>query len=344
MPKKALETIANPGPVLTKSGFKNYDACINSYVGCEFGCSYCYVRWLVKDKELPWGEFVRIRSHIATKLPKELLKGTLKIDDGKKPVIMNGHQVLDEAGKPLKEQTYKVIPITSLRVVLGTMVDPWQPKEAKHRITRTVLQTLLRDDLPRVAKVGAFTRSPLVLQDLDLITRLPKRRIHFTVTPYKPSIMRKLEPYAPLTERRWDTIKKLKEAGIRVHVNIAPVMPTLSESLMEEWIGKVAELQADEFFIDPMQPYKESFESFKQALKDEPGVKWSEIEKTMLDREAYLDWKAKFYEMCHNIWHKVKHLAPNQLPIWSDHENHVWIDMRTRTQMNPKMYGDAVEG
>jgi hypothetical protein len=51
----ALVTVANKSKVITKSTFSGYDACINPYVGCEFGCSYCYVRFFTKDKNKPWG-------------------------------------------------------------------------------------------------------------------------------------------------------------------------------------------------------------------------------------------------------------------------------------------------
>lgn len=327
MPVKALETIAPKTGVVTKTGFNNYDVCINPYVGCEFGCSYCYVRFFVKDKQKEWGEFVRIREHIASKLPKELAKGFFRLIDGK-----------DEDG----DKKYRNLLVQDARLVIGTMTDPYQPKEVKHRVTRSALQILLRADLPKFKKVGIFTRSPLVLQDLDLIKQLPRPRVHFTITPYPAQVMRVIEPYSPATERRWDTIRKLKEAGVRVHINVAPVMPTISEEFVEEWVKRLVEIGVDEYFVDPMQPYKESFDAFREGCAKIPGLEWDKIEKVMTDRDSYLDWKYDYFQRWNTVRVKYQHLAPNQLPIWCDHENKVWVDMRSGEQMDQKNYGDDI--
>lgn len=341
MARKALATVAPRTKVITKSTFNNYDVCINPYVGCEFGCSYCYVRFFVKDDEKPWGEFVRVRKHIEEVLPKELRKGQVKLEDGRQPALDDeGKPILDEKGKPATKPKHKTLAISDARLVIGTMTDPYQPKEAKHRITRTALRILLQPDVPQFKKVGIFTRSPLVLQDLDLIRQLPKARVHFTITPYPHEVMRVIEPYSPLTERRWETVQKLKEAGLRVHVNVAPVMPGLSESLIEEWAERLARLGADEYFVDPMQPYKESFAAFKEGCSKVPGLDWSRIEAIMLDRDRYLDWKFDFFQKWNEARKKFQHLSPDQLPIWCDHENKVWVDMRSGEQMNRRGYGD----
>lgn len=340
MAKKALVMVAPRTKVLTKSTFKNYDVCMNPYVGCEFGCSYCYVRFFIKDKQRPWGEFVRVREHLEEVLPKELAKGQIKLADGREPVLNDeGTITLNEKGKPASKPHHKYLAISDARLVLGTMTDPYQPAEVKHRITRTALQILTRPSVPQFKKVGIFTRSPLVLQDLDLITKLPMARVHFTITPYPSTVMRAIEPFSPMTERRWDTVKKLKEAGLRVHVNVSPIMPGLSESFIEEWVQRLAELKVDEYFVDPMQPYKESFVAFKEACATVPGLDWSKIEETMLDKDQYLDWKFDYFQRWNDARKKVEHLVPDQLPIWSDHENKVWVDMRTGQQMNCRAYG-----
>lgn len=341
MPRKALETVAAKAKVLTKSTFSGYDACINTYVGCEFGCSYCYVRFFVKDDERPWGEFVRVRAHLAEQLPKELSKGYMKIADGRQPALDDAGNVLkDEKNKPITKPKYVTLPISETRLVIGTITDPYQPKETKYRLTRTALEILTREGVPQFNKVGIFTRSPLVLQDLELIKKLPRARVHFTITPFPHEIMRAIEPYSSVTERRWDTIKKLKDAGVRVHVNVSPVMPGMSEGMIEEFAERLAKLQVDEYFVDPMQPYKESFEAFREACATVPSLNWPEIEATMLDKDKYLDWKFDYLQKWNKAREQHQHLAPNQLPIWSDHEHKVWVNLRTGEQMNKRAYGD----
>lgn len=338
---KKVVTIASRSGLIAHTGFKNYDVTFNTYVGCEFGCSYCYVRFFIKDKDLEWGEFIRVREHVKEKLPKELNKGFVFVPQKD----LNGKsirtRVLDEDGNPTAKTkaVQQAIKIEDARLVIGTMTDPYQPAENKYRITRSALEILLNHS-HKFKKVGIFTRSPLVLQDVDLIKQLPKARVHFTITPYEHDVMRKLEPKSPLTESRWKIVAKLKEAGLRVHVNVAPVMPLLSESNIDEWARRLAELKVDEYFVDPMQAYNESFAAFKEACQDMPGVDWPRIEEIMQDESKYLAWKADYFHKWDTARKKYQHLAPNQLPIWSDHENHVWVDMRDGRQMSLKNYNN----
>lgn len=340
MSKKAVASVANRSKIVTKSTFNNYDACINPYVGCEFGCSYCYVRFFVKDPVLPWGEFVRVRAHIEDSLPKELSKGFFKFQDGRQSKLdESGNQCLDDKNVPISVPKHKIIKIQDTRLVLGTMTDPYQPKENKFKLTRKVLEILLRPGTTQFQKVGIFTRSPLVLRDLDLIKQLPKARVHFTITPLPHDIMRVIEPFSSLVQRRWDTIRKLKEAGIRVHVNVSPVIPMMSEPLIDEWVQNLVDIGCDEYFVDPMQPYADSFEAFKQACATIPSLDWNKIQSIMTNKNAYLDWKFDFFQQWNNKRKQIQHLAPDQLPIWSDHENKIWVDMRTGQQMDRRSYG-----
>lgn len=407
MATKAKITVAAKNKLITKSTFKNYDACLNSYVGCEFGCSYCYVRFFIKDDEKEWGEFVRVREHMANKLPQELASGYLKLGvkraklDNLVPVteaaevaarLGDSYKLLsddltvtinkaDETGNwqfllaktegqlilvAVRDggpnETYRArtvqeicekavawtdqdhlfkLPISKSRLVIGTMTDPYQPQEKKARITRTALEILTNPKTPQFDKVGIFTRSPLVLGDLDLIKKLPKARVHFTITPFPHEVMRAIEPYSPITETRWQTIKKLKDAGIRVHVNVSPIMPGMSEGFIAEFTKRLAEIGVEEYFVDPMQPYRESFEAFRQACLKVPTLDWKKIESVMTDKDEYLDWKHEYYQTWNKERKKYEKLAPNQLPIWSDHENKVWVDMRTGKQMDHRYYGDG---
>lgn len=337
MVKKATVTIANRSSLITATGFKNYDVCMNPYVGCEFGCTYCYVRFFIKDKDHDWGEFVRVRTHMANKLPKELRKNQVKLPDGHEMVMD------EETQEEKRKKKYRYVAIPDARLVIGTMTDPYQGVERKHRITRTALKLLTDPSFPQFQKVGLFTRSPVVLDDLDLLLKLPQARVHFTVTPFPPKVLRAIEPYSPIIKKRWEVVKALKDAGLRVHCNISPVIPGLSEEFIEEFAEMVAELQVDEYFVDPMQPYKESFESFQRVCQTLPEVDWPAIERTMTDKERYLDWKAQFFQRWDTARRKHQHKAPDQLPIWCDHENHTWIDMRTMKQMDHKHYGEEAK-
>lgn len=343
MPTKATLYVAKRGKLVVKSMFSGYDLCINPYVGCEFGCSYCYVRFTVKDENHEWGEFVRVRDHMTEQLPKELDKGFFRIADGHEIITdEEGNIQRTEAGKPSKRTINKTLMMSDARLVMGTMTDPYQPAELRHRITRTALE-IITNHPNQFKKVGIFTRSPLVVQDIDLIKKLPNARVHFTVTPFHQDVLRAIEPYSSMTKRRWDTVKELKDAGLRVHVNVSPIIPILSEGFEQEFIEKLVELQVDEYFVDPMQAYKESWEAFKKSARDLKNINFSDIEYIMLDRDRYSDWKLDYFQRWNELRKSIQHRAPNQLPIWSDHENRVWVNMLNGQQMSKREYGDDLK-
>jgi DNA repair photolyase len=314
--------VATRSTLLTKSNFKGYDACLNPYVGCQFGCAYCYVRFFVKDSEAKWGEFVRVREHLRDKLPKEVNRGYLKVARGR---VKNADGV--------KETLYDTIYNRDLRIVLGTMTDPYMPIERTHRITRSALEILSKGGYK---KIGVFTRSPIVLDDLELIATLPKARVHYSITPYDPESMKNLEPIAIRTESRFATIKKIKQAGIAVNVNVAPCIPTYSDPLIDDFCKKLADAEPNEFFVDPMQAYDESFKATREALSGDD--KWQSVETIVNDEVLFRRWKSDFREKWRTSWRQ--HGNSTTLPIWCDHVNHVWENLLTGELLNPRSYND----
>jgi len=292
---------ASRSKLIVPSGFNNYDLCLNPYVGCGFGCTYCYVRFFVKDKNHGWGGFVRTRDHVHDKLEKELTKA-------------NGHE-----GK---------------RIVIGTMTDPYQPQERRSRLTRSALKTILEHG--RFSKVGIFTRSPIVLDDIDLIARLPKARVHYTITPFRNDVLRLLEPVPIRTERRFDAVKKLIDAGIRVHLNVSPILPTWSEPFIVPFTMKISGLGVSEFFVDPMQPYRESFNAVFDAVSH--LEEWPTIRDLMLDKDRYNEWKDGQGRAWTDAWRR--HGDEDTLAIWCDHQRKIWRNMSTGQQMDHRLYGD----
>jgi DNA repair photolyase len=328
----AVIDASTSSPIISKTGFKGYDYCLNPYVGCGFGCSFCYVRFFVKDPNHAWGNFVRVRKHIFTKLATELRKplrgqGELRVNKNGKNYRTAGPIQTDILGNPIRIFRDK-------RLVIGTMTDPYQPIERKNRITRQTLKILL--DNPTFSKVGIFTRSPIVLEDLDLIRELPRARIHYSISPFPADIMKKLEPLAIRTSRRLDTIKKIKDAGIRIHVNVAPAVPHYSEQMTEELAQKLGEIGVDEFFVDPVQAYDQAFKKMNEVLQDD--AHWPAIAKVIGKKEDYLIWKQRYWEDWQKAWKLYGN--PDSLPIWSDHENHVWRNLLTGEHMDPSFYGD----
>lgn len=297
MPKSLKVVDASRNPVLTGSSFKGYDACVNTYVGCQFGCSYCYVRFFVKDEDRPWGDFVRLRRHVADRLPRELEKAR-----------------------------------RGIRVVLGTMTDPYQPAERLHRLTRTALEILGASD--RVSKVGIFTRSPIVEEDAELIASLPGARVHLSITPFPRESMLLVEKVPIVLRRRWQTVSRLVSAGVRVHVNVAPLVPVLSDGLASEFCRTIAASGASEFFVDPVQPYAQAVDAMRDGMSGDP--RWPEIASVLADRKRFDAWKSERREEWLCAWRE--HGSPGVLAIWQDHARRTYEDMSTGAALDPRTY------
>ena len=153
----------------------------NLYKGCTHGCTYCYAPSLTHD-ERRWGSYVDVK--------------------------VNAPEVMERELRGLRKD----------QVFLSSASDPYQPVEAKYKLTRRCLEVLRRNRFP----VSILTRSPLVLRDLDLIRSLDWARVGMSITTVPD---RKFEPGVPPLHRRIDTLKRLVKAGITTWVSLAPVIP-----------------------------------------------------------------------------------------------------------------------
>jgi len=120
------------------------------------------------------------------------------------------------------------------RVWISGVCDPYQPIEAKYRLTRQCLEILAQNDWP----VTIQTRSPLVLRDLDILQTGREFEVGMSVTTADDRIRQLFEPNAPPIEARIHALDELHQNGLRTFVMIAPMLPG-SESLAEMLVGKV---------------------------------------------------------------------------------------------------------
>jgi DNA repair photolyase len=173
---------------------------LNPYRGCRHACRYCYAR--VYHSYLGFedpGDFDRVV------LYKDSLPDVLR-----------------------RELRRRRAPLDGV-VALGTATDPYQPLEARERLTRRLLAVLLEHG----AAVTITTKSPLVLRDLDLLRRFAAYggvRVHLTVTVLQEELWRLLEPRAPHPRGRLDAVRRLNDAGVPVSVFVAPIVPGIGEA------------------------------------------------------------------------------------------------------------------
>ncbi len=179
-----------------------FDRSINPYRGCEHGCIYCFARpshaWLGFSPGLDFESRILYKPDAADLLRTELAR-----------------------------PGYRCAPLA-----LGANTDAWQPAERRLRITRAVLEVLAEVRHP----VTIITKSALIERDLDLLAPMAERRlvsVAVSVTTLDSGIARRLEPRAAAPHRRLRVIESLSRAGIPVRVQVAPVIPFLTDDGLE---------------------------------------------------------------------------------------------------------------
>jgi DNA repair photolyase len=144
------------------------------------------------------------------------------------------------------------------RVWISGVCDPYQPLEAKYKLTRQCLEILSQNNWP----VTVQTRSPLVLRDIDILKKGRDFEVGLSITTADDSIRKLFEPNAPPIKDRVRALDELHRAGIRTYVMIAPMLPK-AESLAEILTGKV-----DYVIFDRMNYHYADWVYRKYGLED----------------------------------------------------------------------------
>lgn len=181
---------------------------INPYVGCEFGCCYCYARatheWTSERHgrpEAPLPARERFEREIFVK--------------------QNAGRILQRTLDPARVGRQKIL--------IGSATDPYQPAERRFGVTRAVLEALLGF---RGLSIGLITKSPLVARDAGLLRQLSERHrltVQLSLISLDPGLIRRLEPRTPLPHARLRAVTALAEAGVNVGLIIAPIIPGLTD-------------------------------------------------------------------------------------------------------------------
>jgi DNA repair photolyase len=171
---------------------------LNPYYGCAHSCRYCYAR-----------EYHALRG-----------RDTGSGFDREVEVKINFPDVLRRELSHLRLRE---------TVALGTATDPYQPAEARYRITRRTLEVLVGSPLPLVI----ITKGTLIVRDIDLLVRLAHLadlRVCVSIGTVSAEIASTSEPDAPLPAARLEAVRRLRAAGIDAGVLCAPVLPGLSDT------------------------------------------------------------------------------------------------------------------
>lgn len=212
---------------------------INPYRGCYHECVFCYARrthtYLEEDGVNRWGSRIFVKVNASAVLRAELARPSWKHES----------------------------------VHIGTVTDPYQPLEGRYRLTRGILCALRDYDTP----AAIITRSPLIVRDIDVLSRLaagPGVSVSISIATLDCAVAREIEPTVAPPQKRLLAVRKLAEAGIRVNVALAPVLPLLTDD--EENIQRVVqaarEAGASSIWHNTLHLHDVTRDSFFTYLRD----------------------------------------------------------------------------
>ena len=172
---------------------------LNPYMGCAHRCTFCYVRAFERRADRPsddrYGRSVRVKTNIAEVLAQELARPSWKREV----------------------------------IAIGAATDPYQPLEARYRLTRRCLGVLAAARNP----FQLITRGPMVARDADVLAEASRRAavtVNFSIPTLDPEIWRLTEPGTASPLERLRALKELRSAGIHAGVGLAPILPGLTDT------------------------------------------------------------------------------------------------------------------
>jgi DNA repair photolyase len=171
---------------------------LNPYMGCVHRCTFCYVRAFERRADRPsderYGTSIRVKVNVVDVLRRELARPSWEGDT----------------------------------VAVGAATDPYQPAEGRYRLTRGCIDAFAEASNP----FSLITRGPMIVRDLDVLTEAARRAkvsITFSIPTLDEEVWRKTEPSTAHPRQRLRAVKELVDAGIKVGVGMAPVLPGISD-------------------------------------------------------------------------------------------------------------------
>ena len=171
---------------------------LNPYTGCVHQCTFCYVRGFELRAGRPsdgrYGTRIRVKPNVVQVLRRELARRSWRHEE----------------------------------VAVGTATDPYQPAEGHYRLTRGAIVALAESQTP----FSLITRGPLIVRDTDVLAGATHRvevTVNVSIPTLEDRIWRTTEPGTAHPRQRLRAVRRLADAGIRVGVGMAPILPGLSD-------------------------------------------------------------------------------------------------------------------
>jgi DNA repair photolyase len=228
--KLSVQSVLN-SPASTGMGFWS----INPYVGCEFGCTYCYARdthrWVMergRGAGTPW-----VGGQTGSNDTPEEITASEQTAPLPPWLAFEKEILVKEEVAEVLARTLNPARLAGNSLVIGTATDPYQPAERQFRLTRRILEVLRSY---HGLSIGIITKSPLVTRDLDLLQALSKHNevtVNISLATADRRLARRLELRSPVPEARLRALRRLTQGGIHAGLLVAPIVPGVTD----DWAG-----------------------------------------------------------------------------------------------------------
>ncbi len=196
----AARSIFSPATGFIRRG--GFDWSCNPYVGCTFGCTYCYAMFLPQNRrpKEDWGRWVQAKRNAVELARKQAPK------------------------------------LAGQAIYMSSVTDPYLPAERSLFLSRGILEALV----PCQPRLLMQTRGPLVVRDIDVLRQFRRIRINVSIPTDSESVWRAFEPKAPPLERRWQAADELRAAGLAVGLCLTPLLPLADPQRFAERVAGFA--------------------------------------------------------------------------------------------------------
>jgi DNA repair photolyase len=214
-----------------------FDWTCNPYVGCSYGCTYCYAAFLPQNRRPreEWGRWL-----------------TAKVN----------------AVEVARKQAPRV---AGQAVYMSTVTDPYVPAERGLALTRGILEEML----PYQPRLVVQTRGPLVVRDIDLFQQFKSIRVNMSIVSDSEAVRQAFEPKAPPLDRRWEAIAEVKASGVPIGVCVTPMLPLeRPEEFVERLLKLAPDVLVTQHFHDASTGFTADTGEAARELLAERG--WTE--------------------------------------------------------------------
>ncbi|MBZ0119742.1 MAG: radical SAM protein [Sandaracinaceae bacterium] len=211
---------------------------VNPYRGCFHGCAYCYAR--PTHQYLGFGAGTDFDRKIVVKVNA--------------PELLARELVTKRA---LRGET----------IAFSGNTDCYQPLEASYALTRRCLELCLAHR----QRIGIITKGHVIRRDVALLGEMAARglaRVTISIAFSDDATGLAFDPYAPPIRARFETMRRLAEAGVPVGVGVSPIVPGVNDSCIPDILARAKEAGARHAFMTLVRLAREVLPVFEARLEE----------------------------------------------------------------------------